>query len=183
MKKKVHFQRILYLQERNTIQNQARIIRLWVDKYNAIENLPDITPQTFKEWAKDPVAYFEKQVETLKEKQSNGLSINDSSFREMFNLYFEPPYQYLYQSEFFKMDKDGEIIPIREAFDRLKESFVHYTSDPVLIEKLEAIENHIKDYNDLCDRLNIPKHTRNQFKELYWDASEKQFDAIVLSKL
>lgn len=183
MRKKVNFQRTTYLQELNTIRNQIYYIKLWLDRYNAIENLPDITPQTFKEWAKDPVAYFEKQVETLKEKQSNGLTINDSSFREMFNLYFEPPAQNFYEVDYFKLDKDGEIIPIREAFERLKESFTHYTDEPVLIEKLEAIENHIKAYNDLCDWLNIPKHTRNQFKELYWNESENQFDAIVFSKL
>jgi len=181
MKKQIHFQRIAYLQQTNTLRNERRYIRLWLDEYNKIENLPDITRQTFDEWVQEPVQYFENQVKNLKEKQDNGLVLNDSSFREMYNLYFTPPSQRFFNIEYFKMDKDGEIIQNKQAFDELKENYTVYTSDPVLIEKLESIENLIKDYRALCSRLNIPN--QHDFKELYWNESEKQFDAIVLSKL
>lgn len=184
MKKKVYFQRIAYLQERNTIRNHGRMIQAWLDRYNEIENLPDITSQTFKEWAKDPKAYYERQIEKLKKKYSNGLSTNDKVFKDLFNLHFERPQQFPFYintfTDFFNLNK-GEVILDNEKIEQHKEAFTQYTDDPVLIEKLEAIENLIKAYNDLCDRFNVPIENRNQFKELFWDAAEKQFDAKALN--
>ena len=175
MKKIIEFQRVRYWQFYNEVSNSALAAQNIVDGYNSIPTFENLNDKDWPEFCKNPQAYFDTQIEALKNKRFGDDPIDMDVFRQLYRI---PNIRFtdssLNNSEYLTM-KNGSIILDKPTLEQMKQDFTVTTDDPVLIKKLEKIEKLVKQYDTLYNELFQIKSGRHDFKEIGYNRQTGEF--------